>query len=171
MGNGANSVLQSGAVTPGHVAIWTTNNVVQDGGALLAANNTLGSLRSANFNSTADQAILLPTSIAAFQLTGIVVTNASAPLLTAVGGFYTAASKGGSAIVAASQAYSSLLGIDLLLQATLTAFAQTARFSADNLPYVPNSNGQYALAIYLSLTTPNGNVATADVYVLGLDLT
>lgn len=161
---------QSGSVTPGHLATWTTDGVLQDGGPILASQKVLASLRSANFNTTADQPLLIPPAISAFQLTGIVITNAAVSLTTAVGGFYTAASKGGSQIVANSQVYSSLTGPNLLLSATLTAFANTARFSINNLPQVLNANNQYGLALYFALTTTQGASATADVYILGVDL-
>ncbi len=116
------------------------------------------------------QPLILPPAIVAFQLTGIIVTNASISLSAAVGGFYPMASKGGSAIVAASQSYSTLTGADLLLSATLTAFAQTERFSSNNLPFALNANGQYGLALFFALTTAQGVQASADIYVEGLDL-
>ena len=165
-----NGIQQSGQVTPGHLASWMTEGVLEDGGALLASQKVLAAIAQANFNSTFDQPLILPPAITAFQLTGLIVTNASVSLTTAAGGFYTAASKGGSAIVASSQAYSSLTTANLLLNATLTAFAQTARFSANNLGSILGSNNQYGLAIYLSLTTAQGVVATADVYAIGIDL-
>lgn len=164
-------VEQSGSVTPNHLATWTTDGVIQDGGPILASQKVLGSFRSANFNSIFDQPILVPPAISAFQLTGIVVTNASVSLTTASGGFYTAASKGGSQIVSSSQAYSALTGSNLLLSATLTAFANTARFSAANLGTLLNANNQYSLALYFALTTAQGVAATADIYVIGIDLT
>ena len=163
-------IQQAGAVTPGHLAVWNTSNVLADGGPVLASQKVLASIRGANFNTTSDQPLILPPAVTAFQLTGILITNASLSLTTAVGGFYTAASKNGSPLVAASQVYSSLTSGDLLLAATLAAFAQTARLSSNNLPLVLGANNQYALAIYLSLTTPQGALATADCYLLGIDL-
>jgi hypothetical protein len=165
------SVQQSGSVTPGHYATWTTAGVIQDGGSLLAAQKVLAAMFSANFNDTFDQPLILPPAITVFQLTGIIVTNASISLTTAQGGFYSAANKGGSAIVSSAQAYSALTGPDLLMQPTLTSFAQTARLSANNLPLLQNANGQYGLTVYLSLTTGQGFPATADVYLIGIDLT
>lgn len=163
-------IIQTGSVTPGHLATWQASGVVGDGGPILASNKVLASVFSANFNSAGDQPILLPFPIKAFQLTGIVVTNASVSMTTAVGGFYPAAAKAGSAIVAAGQVYSALTGRDLLLQATLTAFASTARFSSNNLPLVLGPNSQNVLAMYFSLTTAQGAGAAADIYLLGIDL-
>lgn len=164
------SVQQSGNVTPGHLASWTTDGVIQDGGPLLASNKVLAVQFGANFNTTFDQPLILPQPITVFQLTGIVVTNASISLTIAVGGFYTEALKSGSQIVSASQTYSVLSSPNLLMQPALTTFAQTARFSAANLAILAGANNQNGLAIYFSLTTPQGVQATADIYAIGIDL-
>lgn len=164
-------VQQLGAVTPNHLAKWITDGVIADGGAVLASTKVLASIKSADFNSTGDQLLLFPPSVTAFQLTGIVVANASLSLTTAVGGVYTSTSKNGSVVVAASQVYSSLTSANLLLQLTLAAFAQTARFSTNNLPTVVGSDNLSALAMYFALTTAQGAAATADIYAIGLDLT
>jgi len=156
-------VLQSGAVTPGHIAQWVTDGVIQDGGGL--PSNILASLRQANFNTTSDQPIPIPISIAAFQLTGIIITNTTLSLTTAVGGFYPASAKGGTPIVSAAQAYSALTLSTSLLQATIATFGSTTRFSAANLGLIggiPN--------IWFSLTTAQGAPATADIYLLGNNL-
>lgn len=164
-------VLQSGAVTPGHKAVWTTDGVIQDGGPIPASEKVLAAIFGANFNTTTDQPLLIPPPITAFRLNSIIVTNASVPLTTAAGGLYTAPSKGGSAIVAAGQTYVSLTSPSLLTTATLTSFANSARFSVNNLGYLLNAYNQNSLALYLSLTTPQGVPATADVYIVGTDLT
>ena len=79
----------------------------------------LGSLIAANFNSTADQQITIFSNPSKYIIRRIVVTNASASLSTAAGGIYTAVSKGGTAVVAAAQAYSTLTGSTLFLDLTL----------------------------------------------------
>lgn len=159
-------VLQSGGITPGHMARWTTDGVIQDGGGWPVGQRVLASLRGANFNTTGDQPIVVPNNITAFQLTGIVVTNAGLNLTVAAGGFYPQAAKGGTPIVAAAQVYSALSSATALLQATITSFGQNTRFSAANLGSVAG-----LLAIWLSLTTPQGLTATADAYLIGVDLT
>ena len=151
-------VEQSGSVTPGHLVRWVTDNVVADGGV---AQKVIASLFGANFNDTSDQPILIPPTITAFQLTGILVTNASLSLTTAAGGFYPQPSKAGTAIVAAGQVYSSLTDANHLLGCTLAGAVATTRYSVNNLP-----NGY----IYFSLTTPQGANATADIFILGTDL-
>ena len=160
------TVQQSGSITPGHVAIWATNGVISDGGPLVSSTNRLAALLSADFNSTADQAIQIPNTITAFQITGILITNASLSLTTATGGFYPTTAKGGTAIVANTQVYSSLTTPAKLLSATLAAGVSTTRYSSANLD---NINGY--LTLYLSLTAAQGVLATADLYLLGIDLT
>ena len=158
------TILQSGTVTPGHLAQWTTDGVIQDGG--VSPFNVIASSRSVNFNTTSDQPISIPFAISAFQLTGIVITNASISLTTAVGGFYPAASKGGTPIVSASQAYSALTTSAGLMQATLASFGSNTRFSAANLGAIGG-----LLCVWFSLTTPQGAAATADIYLIGSNLT
>lgn len=111
----------------------------------------IGSLIGANFNSVADQAITISPS--KYIIRFIVVTNASISLTTAVGGFYTGAGKGGTILVAAAQTYSALTAPTKKLDVTLAAVVGTDTFAVT--------------PIYLSLTTPQGAAATADVFVLG----
>jgi hypothetical protein len=158
-------VLQSGVITPNHIATWAAPGVIQDGGAQPAAERVLASLRGANFNTINDQPIAIPLQFVAFMLTRIVITNASISLTTAAGGFYSQASKGGSAIVGSGQAYSALTTSASLLQATLASFGANTRFSVANLGQIGG-----LLNIWLSLTTGQGAAATADVYICGLDL-
>lgn len=154
-------VLQSGNVTPGHIATWTTDGVLQDGGALGRSQKVLAMLGTADFNDTNDQPLLLPSTMTAFMLTGLLVTNAPVSLTTAVGGFYPQAFKAGTPLVGAFQVYSFLTSASLLLSCTLAAPVPTTRYSRTSLP---------DWAIYLSLTTPQGQAATADVYAIGIDL-
>ena len=157
------SVLQSGNVTPGHLAGWVTDGVINDLG--VAPFNVIASYRSINFNVTTDQPIVIPAQIAAFRLSNIIITNASGSMNTVIGGFYPQSGKLGIPIVAATQAYSTLTSPNSLLLATLTSFGTTTRFSANTLSTVA---GQ--LAIWLSLSTAQGVAATADVYLVGDNL-
>lgn len=118
-------------------------------------------LIGANMNVTTDQALpiqlvddVVVTDASNFMVHGIVVTNASISLTTAAGGIYTAASKAGSAIVAAAQVYSALTASSKWVALTLAGTALTDVFSD-------------ATTLYLSLTTAQGAAATADVYVYG----
>ena len=120
----------------------------------------LGSKIAADFSSTSDQIITIFSNPSKYIVRRIVVTNASTSLTTAAGGVYTAASKGGTAIVAAAQAYTSLTASTLFLDLTLSA---TGNASTTVKSSIPN--------LYLSLTTAQGAAATADVYVYGDILT
>lgn len=161
MGN----VQQSGNITPGHLATWVVPGAIGDGGPVPAAQRVLATLRGANFNTTNDQPIPIPQRVTAFQLTGIVVTNASISLTTAVGGFYPQANKGGTPIVAASQVYSALTTANGLLSLTLASFGQNTRFSSANLGSIGG-----LLDVWFSLTTAQGALASADIYLVGIDL-
>lgn len=112
----------------------------------------LGILKGANFNSTADQAILV-TKGSKYVIRKIIVTNTSTSLTLAVGGFYTATSKGGTVLVAATQVYSALTGSTKYVDLTLASALVTDVLSSST--------------IYLSLTTAQGGAATADVYIIG----
>ena len=108
----------------------------------------LGKKISANMNTTTDQAIIINSSN--YVIRRILVTNASASLTLGAGGIYTAASKGGTAVVAAGQVYSALTNSAKILDLTL---AVTDRRTEDTL--------------YLSLTSALGSTATADIYIFG----
>lgn len=153
------SVLQSGNITPGHIAAWATDGVIQDGGSPIMATKVLGTMRGANFAITTDQPIIIPQIVLAYVITAIIITNAPTSLSGAIGGFYTAAGKGGTAVVAASQTYSSLTGPTLLLYATLNTGIANTRFAGANTLYLSLSN--------TAVITP----AFGDVYIIGTDLT
>jgi hypothetical protein len=129
----------------------TTNNTA--GGT----NRVLCSIRAANFNSTADQACTIPAGVTAWVPTSIIATNCSGTFTLAAGGVYPAASKGGTALVAAAQAYTALTGATVVLGLTLAANIATTRLTINT--------------VYLSLTTGAGSAATCDFYVIGNDLT
>lgn len=162
MGN----VSSSGNITPYHGVQWLAPGVIGDSGAPVAGPLVIASLRGANFNTTNDQPITIPQNILAFQLTGIVITNASLSLTTAAGGFYPAASKGGTPIVSSAQAYSALTTVNSLMQATLASFGSGTRFSSANLGLILGLP-----QIWFSLTTGQGAAASADIYLIGQNLT
>jgi hypothetical protein len=115
----------------------------------------IGFLKSANMNVTTDNVIPIAPGNAGqtYRITEIIVTNASISLTTAAGGVYTAASKGGTAVVAAGQVYSALTTSSKVLALTI---AVTDKRTEDPL--------------YLNLTTGQGAAATADVYIVGYPL-
>ena len=107
-------VQQSGLITPGHVPVFATNGVIQDGGALPTSTRVLAQ-----------------------------------------------AAKAGVAI----QTYTMLTNTSLILWATLSSFGQNTRFSNANLGSIAGY-----LDIWFFLTTPQGGVASADIYLVGLDI-
>lgn len=122
-----------------------------------------GSLIGANFNVTTDQAIPISVPSALYAIDAIAISNPSVSLSTAAGGFYTAASKGGIAVVANSQAYSGLTtntanATGNYLKATLATAGNTTAFNG----FAQTSQ---ISTLYLSLTTAQGAAATADVRV------
>lgn len=136
----------------------TTVTTAADFQGALAAGALAFKLSAANFNSTADQAITLalPTGFTRYRIQSIIVSNPSISLTTAVGGIYTAAAKGGIAIVAASTAWSPLTNS--------TAGTSGSVFQ----PTVVNGATAFynSTTLYLSLTTPQGAAATADVTII-----
>ena len=125
-------------------------------GAAGSSNVPAGFLASANFNSTSDQAITInfPSGFTHFVIRRIIISNASISMTTAVGGFYTAASKGGFALVASTQVYSFLTAPSTFLAATLASVTTSNQLNAAESP------------IYLSLSTPQGVTATADITIV-----
>jgi hypothetical protein len=110
----------------------------------------LGSLKGANFNSTADQSI--PMAASKYVIRRITVTNASPSLTLAVGGFYAASGKT-TPVVGATQVYSGLTGSTKYLDMTLAAILTTDVRTESTL--------------FFSLTTAQGTGATADLYIFG----
>jgi hypothetical protein len=108
-------------------------------------------LRGANMNSTADQLFTKVGQFTAYRLNSVFVTNASISLTTAAGGIYPTTAKGGTALVASSQVYSSLTAATAILTATIAGAGSTTRHTG--------------MDWYLSLTTGQGAAATADFYI------
>lgn len=129
------------------------------GGAIPRPNSVglIGQLIGANFNSTADQPIPILSQVTKYRISEIDVTGCSTSLTLAAGGFYSAASKGGTAIVSAAQLYSGLTGSTLVLNPTISATGGTTAWTAST--------------IYFSLTTAQGGAATCNIAIIGVDLT
>lgn len=111
----------------------------------------LGSISVADFNTTADQSIVMAAS--AYILRRIIVENASVNLTTAQGGIYTQAAKAGTALVASTQAY--------------TALTAAAKFLDLTLEAVCGTDVRTEATLYFSLTTAQGVAATARLWVFG----
>lgn len=117
----------------------------------------IGGMVGANFNSTADQAIPILPQVSKFRISEIDVTNCSTSLTLAAGGFYSAASKGGTAIVAAAQVYSAATGSTIVVNPTVSATGGATAWALST--------------IYLALTVAQGSAATCNVAIYGVDLT
>ena len=115
--------------------------------------NNIGRLLGANFNVTTDQQIVFLNTWQKYRITKIAVVNTSvAGMSTAEGGFYTGGGKSGSIIVQASQVYTGLTNANTALNLTLNQ---------------PDLILNAATPLFLSLSTPQGAAAFADIYVYG----
>jgi hypothetical protein len=151
------NVQNSLAIAGADGGLWT----LPGNGGQVASLPQMGTLEftlsAANFNSTADQpiTITLPTGRTRYQLLAVIVSNPSISLTTAVGGIYTAAAKGGVAVVGAGTVYSTLT--------TNTAGTSGSLFS----PGITNSTTAFynSATLYFALTTAQGAAATADITI------
>ncbi len=115
----------------------------------------IGKLLSADMNLISDQPIqMLINTSSLFRVEKITVTNASDILNVVTGGIYTDINKGGTAIVANTQNYSSLLSPNSIINLTI-------------LTTPGNTIWDAGTSLYLSLSTPQNASVTADFYVYG----
>lgn len=122
--------------------------------AALGQNRLLWSLIGADMTLTTDQALVKAFGFTNYIIDRIIVMNASVSLAAAVGGIYTAASKGGTAVVANSQVFSALTGAAPTLALTLNS-----------------TDLRTGASLFLSLTVPQLTAATCDLRVFGYALT
>lgn len=133
-------------------------------------------LQGANFNTTADQLIYVqfPNGYTRFLVTDVTLSNSSIPLTAAVGGVYSAASKGGCLIVDAGQHWQVPAGIapGFSTLYTVSAPIDIAGGATSCMGYGTAGSTTYNASVFysrlagffvLSLTTPQGVPATADV--------
>lgn len=109
-------------------------------------------LKNVNMNLTTDQQMLKTSMGHSYHITKIVIHRTSGGSATnnAVGGIYTAASKGGTVVLSAATTYSTL----------------TAQFGLQTND--PTATGRLSAApLYWSLTTAAGADIFADVFVYG----
>jgi len=108
-----------------------------------------------DFNVTTDNAMPIRVKAASYAITQIRVYNSTRQLATAAGGIYTAATKGGTAVVAAAQTYATITGANQGMFLTLSPAGN------QNLT---------AQTLYLNLTTAEGAAATGAVRISGFVL-
>jgi hypothetical protein len=106
--------------------------------------------------ASVDQPITILVPSANYMLASITLSNASISLTAAEGGFYSAKSQGGTALVAATQVYSTLTGA--ALNASGSAMLATISTAGTN-------NELNLGTIYFNLGTAQGAPATADIRV------
>lgn len=113
--------------------------------------------RTLNFNVTTDQLLTRTWDFTSgkFIIERVRAANSSGSLTTAQGTLYTAASKGGIALGATTQAYTALTAAGKGMDLTLNADALD-ELDADNL--------------YFALTTAQGGAMTADLFVFGIPI-
>lgn len=120
----------------------------------LNLNQKLFQLIGADMQSTSDQAFTKLFAGTNYVITKVVaVRKTGGTTVACAGGIYTAASKGGSALVAAAQSWINLTTTNKIVDATLAALIATDLQSATPI---------------LSLTTGSTAAATADIYIWGV---
>lgn len=113
-------------------------------------------LSGANFQSTSDQTMIKIGIHNNYRIKDIIAKQASGgATIAVVGGIYTAASKGGTALVSAAQSWIGLTGAGKIVIPTLAGVIDTDIQSATPI---------------LSLTTGSTGAVTADVYIFGLPI-
>jgi hypothetical protein len=114
----------------------------------------LFSLRSANMAITTDQPFSKLFGGSKYIITNVVSKWVSGAFGTAcLGGIYDTASKGGNALVAATQTFAPLTGANTGQVATLATIATTTISTANPI---------------LSLTTGNTGALVADIFIFGV---
>ena len=152
-------VLQSGNVTPGHLASWTTDGVIQDAGVTFL--NTYGMFsytkQQINFNSAnTDNPLLinLPAGYTRYRIHSIFISNASQTLTTATCGVFTQAGGLGTAIVTSGSAIT---------------VSQSAEDTINNLQSLAiNNQSTMSLidtTLYFRVQTAQGAAATGTVTI------
>lgn len=102
-------VVQSGLVTPTHLASWTTDGVVQDAGVQFsnAYGKFVSPIIAVNFNLANNDnpiPINLPTGYTRYRIEQIIISGATASLSTATCGVFTGTGVTGVAIVTSGTA-------------------------------------------------------------------
>ena len=152
-------VLQSGSVTPGHVATWTTDGVIEDGGVAIPNLYALyvATITAVNFNQiNFDNQILinLPAGYTRWRCDRVLISGASGSISTATAGLFTATGAGGTQIVSSGSAItvvSSSIDTNNNMQ-SMTITDQNTMALSDT-------------AVYWRLQNAEGSAQTANVSV------
>ncbi len=106
-----------------------------------------------DLNTTVDQALNKMLDFGAYVIDRIVVAKPSKVITTAKGGFYTQTSKSGVPVINSTQSYAGLSGTTAVINPAV---------SLDGTGIITDPT------LYVSLTTPEGSAATAEVFVMGV---
>lgn len=154
-----NQVLQSGQVTPLHLASFVTDGVIGDSGVTF--NNTLGLFRSdllgINFNATNTDfpiPINLPVGFTRYRINTILLSGASGTLSTATCGVFTQAGAAGVVIVAS--------GTAVMVTTNLTDTVNNMQFFS---VIASNTTAFSDTTLYFRVQTPQGSAATGNVSI------
>lgn len=152
-------VVQSGVVTPNHLAAWTTDGIIQDAGVTFL--NTYGqfvsSLIGINFNAANTDNpinINIPAGYTRYRIDRILIAGATATLVAATVGVFTAQSAAGTAVVTGGSA--------------VTVSAALADTVNNMQSLAINNQNTMALSdatLYFRVQTPQGSAATANISV------
>lgn len=111
-------------------------------------------LRNADMAIDTDQQFSKLFGGTKYMITHVVALRVSGAFNTAcAGGIYSAATKGGSALVAAAQSWAGLTGANKSVNATVAAV---------------NGTDVHTTTPYLSLSTANGAALVADLHIYGV---
>lgn len=145
------NVGAGGAAVLDDATIAAIHQTLAGAGGLYSPIRVLFTLIGADMNSTSDQSFTKLGTFTSYLPIRLSFTNVSTSLTTAAGGVYTAAAKGGTALVAAAQAYS----------------GANATGAGGACSFAPLGAGPQTATPILSLSTPQGGAATADFYYVG----
>jgi len=150
-------ILQSGAVTPNHLAAFVTDGVVADAGVAFAQSFGILATTVLNINFNAANVdnvipIPLPLGYTRYRISGIHIAGASGTLTTATCGVFTAVSGGGLAVVTGGTAL------------TINTSVADTNNNAQSLTVVnQNTLALSDPVLYFRLQNAQGSAATANL--------
>ena len=158
MGTGS-PILQSGSVTPSHLAAFVTDGVAGDAGVTVPNLGAVLSsvIKSVNFNATNTDnpvPISLPLGFTRYFIHNILISGASASLSTATCGVFTQTGALGTAIVTSGTAI------------TITSTVPDANNTMQSLTVnQQNTTAWVDTVLYFRVQNPQGSAATGNVTI------
>jgi hypothetical protein len=155
----SDGVLQSGNVTPGHLAAWVTDGVVGDAGITFSTSygRFVATILGVNFNvpnSDNPLSILLPLGYSRYRLSAIMLSGATGVLSSSTVGVFTAANAGGLAVVTSG---------------TAVTITQTGVDTVNNMQtFTINNQNTMALSdsvLFFRVQNPQGSGVFANVSI------